>query len=344
VGGTRPDDVFTIGELFAGLGGFGLAFESLAFRVEWAVDNDNFAMSTYRRNFPAVRCIEKDIKDLSVLGDALSEVDVLTAGFPCQPFSVAGHKRGLDDPRGRLFFEIGRILREFRSRRPKIVLLENVRGFLMHDRRRAFTRLRHELQSAGYWFGPENVAILNTAVHTKIPQNRERLFMVAFSSAGFDYNDFEFPEPVMEKMDVRELLDADKKAPEQYYFDTDANRYGRMFKTEIERGNPGSIYLLRRSYIRENRNGESFTLTANMGDGGHNVPVIQDEWGIRRLTPTECGRLQGMDENRFEFPIELSDTQRYKQIGNAVTVPLVAKLAARCKEHIVARRNGLLRL
>jgi len=291
-------------------------------------------MQTYESNFPTTHVIHKDIRDVTALGDKLEDVDVISAGFPCQPFSVAGNKRGMDDPRGSLFLEITRLLQEFGTRRPKIVILENVRGFLAHNHHRTFTVLRHELQRAGYWFGEGNVKVLNTSAVTRIPQNRERVFMVAFSSDWFDYNDFEFPDDVEERVEVRSLLDLGEKAADRYYFDTEKNKYGQMFEKKIAKGDPSSIYLLRRNYVRENRNGESFTLTANMGEGGHNVPVILDKWGIRKLTPRECSRLQGIDPNRLHFLNELSDSQKYRQIGNAVTVTLVERLAITCKKHI----------
>src|SRR5690606_12551946 len=119
----------------------------------------------------------------------LEHVDVMTAGFPCQPFSIAGEKQGFADTRGQLFFEIVRILNEFGSDRPKILLLENVPYLLSHDKGRTFNRIVHEIQAAGYWFMPtKNHAVLNTYQHTVIPQNRERLYMVGLSWEHFDIN------------------------------------------------------------------------------------------------------------------------------------------------------------
>src|SRR5208283_2573086 len=106
----------------------------------------------FRLNFPDVRCIEKDIQSLSVHGDKLEPVDILTAGFPCQPFSIAGEKRGFKDERGLLFLHIIRIIKEFGPRKPKVLLLENVRNFKSHDKGRTFKRVQAEIQKAGYWF------------------------------------------------------------------------------------------------------------------------------------------------------------------------------------------------
>src|SRR5688572_17893035 len=158
------------------MGGFCLAFAQEGFKVAWANEKDNFAAQTYTTNFPATTLHHKPIQDLSVLEDDLVPIDVLTAGFPCQPFSVAGAKMGFDDDRGKTFFEIIRLIGEFGSDRPKILVFENVPHLLTHDRGRTFNRIAQEIQAAGYWFMPaQNTTILNTKIHTDIPQNRERL-------------------------------------------------------------------------------------------------------------------------------------------------------------------------
>lgn len=330
---------FTVGSLFAGIGGFCKAFKNLGFEILWANENDPFAVQTYRHNFPEVRLYTQSVTELSVAGDSLQEVDVLTAGFPCQPFSLAGNKLGFKDPRGRLFFEIIRLLREFGRNRPKILVMENVKNLLYHDGGKTFSRILQEVQSAGYWFRRENAAVLNTKDHTDIPQNRERLYMVAFSWDAFKCNDFKFPEPVPGLRDVREFLDLDRKADPEYYF-SEESKYGKMIAETMTAGNPRSVYLLRRYYVRENKSNTVFTLTANMGEGGHNVPVIRDRWGIRKLTPQECLRLQGFRDGDFSFPPGLSKTQQYKQIGNAVTVTLVERLVAECLSKLQSLEGG----
>ncbi len=322
-----------MGSLFAGIGGFCLAFSRERFVVVWANEKDKFAVQTYAENFPATTLHHKPIQDLSVVADDLMPVDVLTAGFPCQPFSVAGSKMGFndegDEDRGKAFFDIIRLLKEFGDERPKILLFENVPHLLTHDRGRTFNRITQEIQSAGYWFMPhQNTAVLNTRVHTDIPQNRERLYIVAMSWDHFDTNTFNFPEPEENTRDYKEFLDLDKK-PDDWFYDSHS-RYLKKFEEEIAAGDPGSVYMLRRSYVRENKSNSVPALLANMGDGGHNQPVIQDRWGIRKLTPIECLRLQGFPDDEFVFPEALSRVQQYRQIGNAVTVPLVQKLAAEC--------------
>lgn len=329
----------SVASLFAGIGGFCLAFKNEGFRVVWANEYDPFATQTYKHNFPEVKLYSQSIVELSVIKDKLEPVDVLTAGFPCQPFSVAGNMHGFKDHRGKLFFEIIRILKEFGPERPKIILMENVKNLIYHNNGRTFSRIMEEIQSAGYWFMPQNVAVLNTRDHTCIPQNRERLYMAALSWESFDFNNFNFPEIVQIKKDVKDFLDLDSPASPEYYFDPNS-KYGKLFADSMSSGNPNSIYLLRRFYVRENKNDSVFTLTANMGEGGHNKPVIQDKWGIRNLTPRECLRLQGFQDHEFSFPENMSKTQQYKQIGNAVTVTLVQKMAAECIEKLKNARSA----
>jgi len=327
-----------VGCLFAAIGGFCRAFQDVGATVAWANEKDKFAAETFRLNFPDVRYINKPVEDLTVRGDSLEPVDVLTAGFPCQPFSVAGEKRGFHDDRGLLFLHIIRIIKEFGQKKPKILLLENVKNFKTHDKCRTFKRVQTEIQKAGYWFTEANAKIMNTAHYTEIPQNRDRIFMVALSHDDFASNNFQFPEAISNGSSrrVKDFLDLKRKAPERFYFKP-GSQYHPFFQEAIEAGERDSIYQLRRSYVRENKSDMCFTLMANMGDGGHNQPVIKDRWGIRKLTPRECARLQGYRDSWFKIPETLSNTQIYKQIGNSVTVPLVARIAG----NVVAELESL---
>jgi DNA (cytosine-5)-methyltransferase 1 len=281
----------SVGCLFAAIGGFCRAFQKAGATIAWANEKDKFAAETFRLNFPDTLYLNKPIEDLTVRGDALEPVDVLTAGFPCQPFSIAGEKRGFKDERGLLFLHIIRIIKEFGPRKPKVLLLENVRNFKSHDKGRTFKRVQAEIQKAGYWFNETNVKIMNTAEYTDIPQNRDRIFMVALSCDHFAANNFQFPEPLPDGSlrKVKEFLDLDRKAPENFYFKP-GSQYYPFFADALRQGERDSVYQLRRSYVRENKSGMCFTLMANMGDGGHNQPVIKDRWGIRKLTPRECAR------------------------------------------------------
>jgi DNA (cytosine-5)-methyltransferase 1 len=320
---------FKVGCLFAAIGGFCRAFQEVGAMVAWANEKDKFAAETFRLNFPDVRYLNKPVEDLTVRSDSLDTVDVITAGFPCQPFSVAGEKQGFKDERGLLFLHIIRILKEFGQKKPKILLLENVKNFKTHDKGRTFKRVQTEIQKAGYWFTEVNAKLMNTAHFTDIPQNRDRIFMIALSCDHFAANNFQFPDPLPNDSlrKVKAFLDLDRKAPESFYFKA-GSQYHPFFQEAIEAGKRDSVYQLRRSYVRENKSNMCFTLMANMGDGGHNQPVIKDRWGIRKLTPRECARLQGYEDAWFKIPETLSKSQIYKQIGNSVTVPLVGRIAS----------------
>ena len=333
--------LFKVGSLFAAIGGFCRAFHEAGATVVWANEKDKFAAESFTLNFPNIRCIEKDISELSVHGDGLEPVDILTAGFPCQPFSVAGDKLGFKDERGLLFLHIIRIIREFGRHKPKMLLLENVKNLKSHDRGRTFKRIQSEIQRAGYWFTESDAKILHTADYTDIPQNRERIFMVAMSCDHFRANSFVFPKSngTRKLRPVMEFLDLSHKASDWYYFKPE-NRYYPLFKKAIENGGKDAIYQLRRNYVRRNMSGMCFTLMANMGDGGHNQPVIKDRWGIRKLTERECARLQGYKDSWLKFSTTMSKTQIYKQIGNSITVPLVVKLAENMLNELEREQNA----
>jgi DNA (cytosine-5)-methyltransferase 1 len=334
----KNGEPFKVGCLFAAIGGFCRAFEEVGATVAWANEKDKFAAETFELNFPNIRYLNKPIEDLTVRDDSLEPVDILTAGFPCQPFSVAGEKRGFKDERGLLFLHIIRIVKEFRLKKPKVLLLENVKNFKSHDKGRTFQRVQTEIQKAGYWFTESNAKFMNTAHYTEIPQNRDRIFMVALNCDYFASNTFQFPEPlpIGSLRKVKEFLDLDRKASEGFYFKP-GSQYHPLFSEAVGAGDRNSIYQLRRNYVRENKSGLCFTLMANMGDGGHNQPAIKDRWGIRKLTPRECARLQGYKDEWFKIPESLSKTQIYKQIGNSVTVPLIARIA----QSVIAELDGL---
>jgi DNA (cytosine-5)-methyltransferase 1 len=318
---------FTAASLFAGMGGFSLAFARAGFSVIWANELDRWAAATHRVNFPSTRLIEKSVTELSVAADGLAPVDVLTAGFPCQPFSVAGAKRGFNDQRGRLFFEITRILAEFGEARPKIVILENVPHLRTHDSGRTFAEVTAALQGAGYWFDPgRHAAVLNAAVHAGIPQNRPRLFMAAVRSDLFPRNDFRLPVARVALRPLDEFLDTAEPVDHWHYFPPDS-KWVALFE-QASSATPGSrIFQMRRTYVRAIKRDVAPAMLASMGEGGNNHLVIRDSRGYRRLTVEECMRLQGFDPVGFRFPTEVSRSQQYKQIGNAVPVPLARMLA-----------------
>ena len=333
----------TVASLFAGMGGFSTGFRREGFKVLWANELDRSAVKTYTHNHPDSGMYPGDVRDFSPAHSGLPPPDVLTAGFPCQPFSSAGDRLGFDDDRGLLYTHICRIANEYGSDRPKIILLENVANLVGHDAGRAYAQIQTSFKEAGYWVLPQNTAVLNTRQHTQIPHNRPRLFIVALSTARFKGGRFRFPDSDPSTMPLKSYFDTKQREDDYYYFDVEGNRFGAMIWHSVQKGDRNSVFQLRRSYVREYK---SFvpTLTANMGDGGHNVPVIVDDWGLRKLTPGECARLQGFEGEFASFPEDMTRIQRYKQIGNSVTVPLVEKLAKSCiailKDSALVRRKS----
>ncbi|MDA9686723.1 DNA (cytosine-5-)-methyltransferase [bacterium] len=318
----------TVGGLFSGVGGIELAFERAGFEINWSNEIDKNACKTYRYNHPHHNLIEDDIYQINP--KELKPVDVLVGGFPCQAFSVAGYQKGFRDPRGNLFFEIVRLIEGLKTK-PKALMLENVKNLSGHDSGKTKDIIIKTLREFGYSVFWE---VYNTSVYTNIPQNRERTIIVCFrdekdwefdlnnqkkySSYYFDQNHI---KPSKNKKSIQQILEK-KEVDEKFYYRQDFYAYKELRKT-IKRKD--TVYQWRRVYVRENKSNECPTLTANMGTGGHNVPLILDDFGIRKLTPRECFRLQGF--KNIKFPKDVARSQLYKQAGNSVTVDLIERIA-----------------
>ena len=315
----------TCGGIFSGIGGFCYGFESESFKTLWAIDLDKNATDTYRQNFKDVDVICDDIATLNQKEAKLPRVDVLHAGFPCQSFSQAGNRKGFNDPRGALFFEIIKFIANQGSNKPSAILLENSPHLMFGDGGSWFDRVRVELQRAGYWFGPENAPVLDARANGGLPQRRERLFMVALSRDIFDFNPFFGLGENSSVDDLVDLLDLDGSVDEQYYLPK-SNKYGNMIFNAGSQLPDNCLIPLRQSILRPQPPGMCPTLTANMGSGGHNVPFIIDTGRLRKLTERECLRLQGFPES-FTFS-EMISSAKYRLIGNAVS-PRVSRLVAR---------------
>lgn len=297
----------TLGSLFAGVGGIDLACQNSGFSLSWANEIDKNACITLRENF-SHEVVCDDIKTFY----PKKSVDVITGGFPCQAFSVAGYRKGFEDPRGAIFFEMIRIIKAVS---PSAILLENVKNIAKHNSGKTMNTIVKIVESCGYFM---KYAILNTCNYSTLPQNRERLYILGFKKRA-SFEAFSFPDPVQEMQKIEEMLDKDVSS--DYYYDN--SRYYPILKKEITKQN--RCYQWRRRYIRENKSDLCPTLTANMGTGGHNVPLILDKKGIRKLTPRECFRFQGFPDS-FKLPA-LAKGSLYKQAGNSVSVPVVEKIA-----------------
>ena len=305
----------SVGSLFAGIGGIDLAFKKAGFKVSWANEIDKKACETYKQNFTH-NIICDDIKNLDI--DSLDSVDILTAGFPCQAFSIAGYRKGFEDDRGSIFFELMKIVKKTK---PRILFLENVKNLISHNQGKTFEHIINDINKLGYKIKSK---VMNTCEYSNIPQNRERVYIVCFLKEK-DYKNFKFPEKSNKRLSVRDLVERKVEDETFYYHKT---KYYQILKKEIK--NKNTCYQWRRQYVRENKSNLCPTLTANMGTGGHNVPLILDDKDIRKLTPRECARFQGFNDD-FLLPDELPKSALYKQIGNSVSVPVINSIAKQIK-------------
>lgn len=295
--------------LFCGIGGIDLAFEQAGHEVVWANDINKFACMTYRHNFPNVNLVEADI--CSVNKSSIPDCDIVTAGFPCQPFSVCGKQKGFNDERGNLFFEVGKVID---AKQPKIVFLENVANLTEHDNGKTFNVIHNELAGRGYYIR----YIIADACDYGISQHRTRTYIVAFKDKSA-CDDFRFPEKVpLEKL-ITDIIDISVKADEHYYYHTDTLQYQRLQKAITD---SKQLYRFSDWGIQSSKDGIAFTLKANMGTYPNRVPIIKDAFGIRNITPTECLSLQGFPTT-FAFPDTVPEREQYKQAGNTVCIKII---------------------
>jgi DNA (cytosine-5)-methyltransferase 1 len=312
--------VFDTLDLFAGVGGIRLGFEKAGFKTVFANDIDLSCKETYDLNFKSPKLTVKDIWKVEIKD--LPRFNILVGGFPCQAFSIAGYRKGFKDEKGRgnLFFRIAEILED---KKPEAFLLENVKNLRGHDGGKTFKIIEKTLKDLGYTLKSK---ILNSMVHGNIPQNRERIFIVGFLDKK-KAEKFEFPK---EKKLTRNFRQFTADEVEDKYYYNDKPLYEKI-KNDID--SEYTVYQWRRKYVRANKKGVCPTLTANMGLGGHNVPIIKNHKGVRKLTPRECFLLQGFPEN-FKIPKNLADSKLYHQAGNSVTVPVIQRIAKAMREVI----------
>lgn len=304
-------------DLFAGIGGIRIPFQELGGKCVFSSEWDKFAQKTYRVNFGEMP--QGDITQIE--SDSIPDFDVLLGGFPCQPFSSAGLKKGFDDTRGTLFFEIERIMRD---KRPKVFLLENVKQLRSHDRGRTLRVILEHIESLDYYVKYE----ILRAGDFGVPQNRERTYIVGFDKHYYNLPenyDFQFPVPTFEKTRLGNILEDD--VDDRYTLtDTIWNGFQRRKQNNINRG-AGFGYCL----FDEDSPYVS-TLVARYYKDGQEILINQGEdKNPRKLTPRECARLQGFPDN---FIIPVSNMQAYKQFGNSVAVPVVRAVAKRIVEEM----------
>lgn len=307
----------TIAAFFSGVGGIELGFEQTGeFRVVYANEFDKNAQITYSENHPNTYL---DIRDIhSVLENEVPETDIIVGGFPCQAFSIAGYRKGFEDERGDLFFEL---LRFIKANQPRVVFIENVKNMVTHDHGNTFKVIREALNINGYHI---KWKVMNGKDYGNIPQNRERIYIVGFKNKEA-FDNFQFPEPINLTNKLSDVIDYGTKFDEIYYYRQNKQPFYNILASEMQEEN--KVYQWRRKYVRENKSGVIPTLTANMGTGGHNVPLIKTKHGIRKLTPRETFNAQGFP-NEFKLPNKMSNGQLYKQAGNSVVIPVINRIAS----------------
>lgn len=343
-------------ELFSGIGGFAKGFEEAGYHFEehYFSEIDKHAIANYKYNFPNAKHIGSvtDIPNGNFTG-----IDLITGGFPCQPFSIAGKRQGFEDTRGTLFFEIVRICKEIQ---PKYLLLENVKGLLNHDNGRTFSIIYQTLTDIGY-------TVEFQLVNTKwfLPQNRERIYLVGHLATT--QRSFQPIFPIGENEEIFNRATRQKSREcsnkETTHSRTITSRMHKMgsddtyikaptiARTLTGGGNSGGLHsdmttiqvgtwreFQGEEGIRPMKDNICSTLLARARKDGSGQPVVSDKTNIRRLTEIECERLQGFPDNWTKYGDfngeikEISATQRYKMIGNAVSVPIVKEIAKRLKQ------------
>ena len=324
---SKDTNKFAIAAFFSGVGGIELGFEQTnKFRVVYANEFDKNANITYRLNFPKTFLDNRDIHIVEPEDIKADSLDVIVGGFPCQAFSIAGYRKGFKDERGDLFFELLRIIQ---AKKPKAIFIENVKNMVSHDHGKTFKVIKEALTTNGYHI---KWKVLNGKDYGNIPQNRERIYIVGFlSKAQFD--SFSFPDEIKLTSQLSDVIEFNIEQDDYFYYSAEKNP---TFYKELEENikSSDSIYQWRRQYVRENKSGVVPTLTANMGMGGHNVPLIlTNNKRIRKLTPKETFNVQGYPKN-FKLPKEVSNGQLYKQAGNSVVVPLIRRIALKIADSL----------
>ena len=253
--------MYKICSLFAGVGGIDLGFlQTNNCEISYANEFDKYAVETYEKNFNnKVDC--RDIHEVKL--NEIPDFDIMVGGFPCTSFSVAEYRKGFEDDRtGDLFFEMERI---FKERKPRVIFLENVKNLVGHDNGKTFRTIIECLENAGYK-GKIKCQVMNACEYGNIPQNRERIYIVAFKNQE-DYDKFDMPLPIELNKGIKKVFNFDTKVDSKYYY-TEGKYKGNMYQLLTEgMDDDNTVYQWRRKYVRKNQSNLIPTLTANMGEG-----------------------------------------------------------------------------
>ena len=312
---SNNESKFRFIDLFAGIGGIRIPFQELGGTCVFSSEWDKFAQKTYSVNFGEIP--SGDITKIEA--SSIPDFDILLGGFPCQPFSQAGLKKGFADTRGTLFFEIERIIQE---KRPKAFLLENVKQLRGHDHGRTLQVILDHLDALDYQV---TYKVLRAADYG-VPQNRERIYIVGFDRRFYKLDkdfEFQFPAPTKEKTRLGDILESNVDSK---YTISEALWEGHL-RRKAEHKAKGNGF----GYSLFNAESEyANTISARYYKDGSEILIDQGDGNRpRMLTPRECARLQGFPE---DFIIPVSDTQAYKQFGNSVAVPVIRVIAKQMRD------------
>ncbi len=306
----------SVGSLFSGIGGIDLAFEQAGCKVEWSIEKDHACCRTYRYNFSERLLIENDVRNVDP--SVLCNVDIITAGFPCQPFSIAGKQRGFYDPRGHLFYEVKRFIS---VHKPRFVFLENVPNLMEHNEGKTFLVIHDVFSELGYSM---RYRVMRASEYGGVPQIRDRIYIIAFREQE-DCDLFVFPDKIELKISIEDILTRSTKQNDIYYYSHEDSFYHKASQI-VKRHD--SIYRVYHDSIKITQNHMCPTLTASMGISRNQVPLVADNFGLRKLTLRECLNFQGYPKE-FYFPKNITINDAYKQIGNSICVPVVQRIAER---------------
>lgn len=311
-------------ELFAGTGAFSIAWNRVGCKTVFSNDTSTDAKKIFDMNHKDVTLTCENIHDLHTVD--IPAFDILTAGFPCQSFSIAGKKLGFADDRANVIWKMIEIIKHHR---PSVILLENVKNIITHDNGNTLRTILKPLEEIGYIL---QYRMYNTCKMTNLPQNRERVFIAGFLDEVVSRR-FQWPEPMKEP--ILPIHETDKQ-DDKYYYTSSSKIWDTIEKNITE---THAVYQYRRGLVRKSKSGLVPCLTANMGTGGHNVPIIKDDYGIRKLTPRECFTLQGFPP---DYVLVGSDSVLYKLAGNAVSVPVVELIAKSIMDAVNNNTHSLL--
>ena len=313
---------------FAGVGGIDKGFEQAGFPTIYANELDPYPIKTYELNYD-IKVDSRSIEE--VQPDEIPTAEIYLAGFPCTDISVAGYRQGLYNPDGSytrsgLFFEF---LRLIKVNQPPIVFVENVKNLVTHNKGETFEIIQKSLEAAGYHI---KYKVLNADEYGNVPQNRERIYIVGFLDEE-QCERFEFPEKIKLTTKLSDIIDYENKLDDKYYY-TPGKYANNLYEKLTEAMNdPDAVYQWRRQYVRKNKSSVVPTLTANQGEGGHNVCLIPTKHGIRKMTPHECFNAQGFPAD-FKLPEDMADSRLYKQAGNSVCVSVIRRIAENIRKAV----------